>query len=414
MGNREKYEKLLNNKNVVAALHTIASVESALGAEGYQKVVGGSLVTLGVEHPRIFNAEVNSDAAGRYQFLSSTWDRINGEIGPLDFSNPRHQDIAGIWLLELRGVLEDVLKGDILTAMTGGHNPNLKHETSDVCYRTKSGMGCEWAGVYPNRYGQADHSLDFFLDNFDKYKTVPLPGASAPTDDTTDLSLVEGMVGVGTKTVMQAFNATVEYGTSSIMGFLGNTKRKALSYNMRICKVEGGHSLSGVKKIMGGQAEMTGYIPGMTNTAESSNSLKKGNFTSRPGAYINPAPGAAFVSSYGWRIHPIFGDERFHAGIDLAADEGTPILASGDGEISASHWVDGYGNQVKINHPDGMTTSYNHLLSSKVTVGQKVKQGEIIAEMGSTGNSTGPHLHFEIIKDGQAIDPVTIIPDLQE
>jgi murein DD-endopeptidase MepM/ murein hydrolase activator NlpD len=102
-----------------------------------------------------------------------------------------------------------------------------------------------------------------------------------------------------------------------------------------------------------------------------------------------------------------------HAGIDIAADVGTPVMAAADGVIEYSDWNSGgYGNLVEIRHADGSLTRYAHLNRSMVQVGQKVKQGEQIAEMGSTGYSTGPHLHFEVhaASDGGSVDPIAYLP----
>jgi murein DD-endopeptidase MepM/ murein hydrolase activator NlpD len=122
--------------------------------------------------------------------------------------------------------------------------------------------------------------------------------------------------------------------------------------------------------------------------------------------YAWPAKGL-MTSGYGWR----WG--RMHAGIDIAADIGTPIFAAADGVVEYSGWNSGgYGNLVEIRHADGSLTRYAHLNSSMVQEGQKVKQGEQIAEMGSTGYSTGPHLHFEVhvAGDGGTVDPIAYLP----
>jgi murein DD-endopeptidase MepM/ murein hydrolase activator NlpD len=122
--------------------------------------------------------------------------------------------------------------------------------------------------------------------------------------------------------------------------------------------------------------------------------------------YAWPAKGL-LTSGYGWR----WG--RMHAGIDIAADVGTPIFAAADGVVEYSGWNSGgYGNLVEIRHADGSLTRYAHLNTSMVQEGQKVKQGEQIAEMGSTGYSTGPHLHFEVhvAGDGGTVDPVAYLP----
>ena len=411
MSKKEKYEKLLTNVNVVATLHMINQVESNYGSDSYNVIFGGSKVNLTSDHPRISVCAEGlcSDAAGRYQFMSFSWDEVNSEIGPLDFSNPRHQDIAAVARMDFRGVLEDVIKGDIYKALTGGYPEDWTHDSNGVCGMSHSGLACEWAGLAPHRYeGQGDYTIQQHLSDFEKFKGIPLPQGG--------VTLVEGNIGSGVQTAMQAFSASLEYGASSIVGFIGNTKRSILSHQMRICKVEGGHPLSGVKKVMGGEGSMkgtiAGYTPGMNNSTVQSE-LKPGTFTPRPGAYINPAPGVPVNSPYGWR------GWRMHHGTDQAADEGTPILASGEGIVNFVGWDGGYGNAIKIKHSDGLTTTYNHLLdgSTKVIVGQKVKQGDVIAEMGTTGFSTGPHLHFEFWRgDGvardESIDPQSIIPDL--
>ncbi|HIK25489.1 MAG TPA: M23 family metallopeptidase [Thermosynechococcus sp. M46_R2017_013] len=103
------------------------------------------------------------------------------------------------------------------------------------------------------------------------------------------------------------------------------------------------------------------------------------------------------TSTFGWRIHPIFGDRRFHWGTDLGAAEGTPVLAVFDGRVVKSNWLGGYGLTVILQHPpEQHQTVYAHLSQLFVNPGQWVKQGEVIGLVGSTGNSTGPHLHFEI------------------
>lgn len=103
------------------------------------------------------------------------------------------------------------------------------------------------------------------------------------------------------------------------------------------------------------------------------------------------------TSTFGWRIHPIFGDRRFHSGTDLGAPQGTPVLAVFDGRVVESNWLGGYGLTVILQHPpEEHQTLYAHLSQIFVNPGQWVNQGEVIGLVGSTGYSTGPHLHFEI------------------
>lgn len=121
-----------------------------------------------------------------------------------------------------------------------------------------------------------------------------------------------------------------------------------------------------------------------------------------------PVPGFHRISSaYGYRTHPIFGDWRPHWGIDVPAPMGTPIVAALPGEVMLSAYGGSYGNYVVIYHGEGLSTLYAHNTSNHVTVGDQVEQGQVIASIGSTGNSTGPHIHFEVRLNG---DPKLINP----
>ena len=113
-------------------------------------------------------------------------------------------------------------------------------------------------------------------------------------------------------------------------------------------------------------------------------------------------------SGFGWRVHPITGERRLHKGVDFAAPTGTPIFAAASGVVTDAGWTDdGYGNIVELRHDDGTLTLYAHTNKVYVTKGQFVNQGQAIAEVGSTGRSTGPHLHFEIQPDGTTpVDPI--------
>lgn len=119
---------------------------------------------------------------------------------------------------------------------------------------------------------------------------------------------------------------------------------------------------------------------------------------------------AAMTSSFGYRFHPIFKTRRFHAGIDFGAGTGTPIRAADGGRIIQSGWQGGYGKVVIINHGAqkgrNLTTLYAHMSRTVVGIGQQVAKGQVIGYVGSTGFSTGPHLHFEVRQDGQPINPL--------
>lgn len=122
------------------------------------------------------------------------------------------------------------------------------------------------------------------------------------------------------------------------------------------------------------------------------------------GQFNLPSAGE-ITSSFGYRMHPILGYQRFHAGIDFGADYGSPILAADRGVVIFAGWYGGYGNAVILDHGNGLTTMYAHAQELYVAEGQTVERGKAIAATGSTGFSTGPHLHFEVRKDGEPVDP---------
>ena len=114
------------------------------------------------------------------------------------------------------------------------------------------------------------------------------------------------------------------------------------------------------------------------------------------------------ISSYfGYRTDPIYKVTKYHSGMDFAAHKGTPVYASGDGEVEkqeSNHW--GYGNIITIDHGYGYETRYAHLTKFAVKKGDKVKRGQLVGYVGSTGKATGPHLHYEVLKNGKAVDPI--------
>lgn len=124
----------------------------------------------------------------------------------------------------------------------------------------------------------------------------------------------------------------------------------------------------------------------------------------------NPVPSGRFTSSFGMRKHPILGYSRMHTGVDWAAPRGTPILASGNGVVEKAGWASGYGNQTLVRHANGYVSSYNHqsAIAKGVKPGAKVSQGQIIGYVGSTGASTGSHLHYELIVNGTKVDPMKV------
>lgn len=124
------------------------------------------------------------------------------------------------------------------------------------------------------------------------------------------------------------------------------------------------------------------------------------------GVFTWPCPNYSYISSeFGYRIHPIYGYQRFHSGLDMAAPSGSPILAAADGKVVAASYEATMGNYVMIDHGDGLYTVYMHASALYVSAGQEVSAGTQIAAVGSTGSSTGPHLHFSVRLNGQYVNP---------
>ena len=153
------------------------------------------------------------------------------------------------------------------------------------------------------------------------------------------------------------------------------------------------------------QAEADALTVKLQNTASNSETSK---YTGGEMAW--PTPASHIVTSpYGWRIHPIFGYSKFHTGIDIGAGYGSRIVAANAGTVISAGYNGGYGYCVMIDHGGGYVTLYAHCSSMAVGYGQKVKRGQTVAYVGSTGNSTGPHLHFEVRLNGNYQNPYPYI-----
>lgn len=120
------------------------------------------------------------------------------------------------------------------------------------------------------------------------------------------------------------------------------------------------------------------------------------------------AKAAAITSGFGWRVHPISGEWKFHSGVDIGYDEGSPVTAMMPGTVVYSAWYDGYGYTVILEHAGGDHTLYGHCSALYCNYGQQVEQGSLIAAVGSTGYSTGPHLHLEYWHNDQYTDPLVL------
>ena len=128
--------------------------------------------------------------------------------------------------------------------------------------------------------------------------------------------------------------------------------------------------------------------------------------TARKLPFANPAPGHEITSEFGNRVDPFLGRLALHSGIDFRFDPGAPIRATGDGVVTSAGVNSGYGNMVEVDHGQGITTRYGHMSRILVNVGEKVKSGDTVGSAGSTGRSTGTHLHYEVRRDDKPIDPL--------
>jgi len=141
------------------------------------------------------------------------------------------------------------------------------------------------------------------------------------------------------------------------------------------------------------------------NLAKSHDSPIRGTLPDR-----SPLTRFTLTSRFGMRTHPVLWGRRMHSGVDLAAPQGTPVLATGGGVVVSSGWQGGYGLAVVVRHGASSWSRYAHLSRISVRLGQTVTAGDVLGLVGSTGRSTGPHLHYETIVGGKAVDPLRIRP----
>ncbi len=162
------------------------------------------------------------------------------------------------------------------------------------------------------------------------------------------------------------------------------------------------------KSIEGGNAALAINTAASVATSDvpaaSLSAILRPNTVSIPS--LMPVAGAKLTSGYGMRNHPVLGGRRQHQGIDLAQPTGTPIRATADGVVGRADWFSSYGLFVSLEHGGSIETRYGHMSRLNVAAGQAVKKGDIIGYVGSTGRSTGPHLHYEVRIAGVAVNPI--------
>lgn len=140
--------------------------------------------------------------------------------------------------------------------------------------------------------------------------------------------------------------------------------------------------------------------------------LTRGNrpLKARPETFAWPVDPVVVTSPWGHRTHPVHGDYRFHAGVDLEANRAQPVYAAGPGVVAFTGWNSGHGKQVELQHDPHLSTRYSHLSGWAVHPGDVVKRGDVIGWAGKTGTATGVHVHFELRRDGEALDPEAELP----
>ena len=175
-------------------------------------------------------------------------------------------------------------------------------------------------------------------------------------------------------------------------------QQAALQESQEVYKAE---SEAEYDRIESEMQDVSNQIAELSRQAAANGSVPMGD-----GTLIWPTPSCTTTNSaYGYRVHPIYGTVKFHAGEDIPAGYGAEILAAASGTVVTAGWVSGYGNYTVIDHGGGLMTAYGHQSSFAVSVGDVVTQGQVIGYVGSTGNSTGPHLHFEVYVNGATVDP---------
>lgn len=190
-----------------------------------------------------------------------------------------------------------------------------------------------------------------------------------------------------------------------------SARAKALEKEQEIAKVEGMEDDELVQSIQSSLRNLTNRVATQKKSYEELTELVKNKeqlLAATPA--IQPISNVdlnRIASGFGYRVDPIYKTIKMHAGLDFTAPQGTPIYATANGTVKLAGYSDGgYGNHVVINHGYGYETLYGHMVRIKVRGGQRVKRGDIIGYVGSTGKSTGPHCHYEVHKNGQKIDPV--------
>jgi len=370
---RKDYEALLTNTNVVAYLNAISKVE----APTYYTANGGTTyVPTSPAHPNVIIPPGTSAAFGRYQFMPGTWSEIQAGLGPLDIRKPRDQDIAALYRMDsLRGTLDNVIAGNCIATLDSNSEEwaALPNSSSGFAYK---GQGSQY-------------DAQSFCKLVDSLKGTTLPGGPLVNNNTPTLSN------------SNTNNNLSNQGSTNFADITCPPIKEDDLYRANFQISNPGCKITGlIQPLTGGSTNGATVRSNSVTNSGVGFSINKQGFGSctslRSPCNLSEV---VFTSGYGWR----WG--RMHNGVDLAGPIDTPIYAASNGKVIFAGWQDGYGNRIEIMSPENIRTTYSHLEAFKCVEGQQVQVGQQIGDMGSTGFSTGPHLHFEVDLGAGYIDP---------
>jgi murein DD-endopeptidase MepM/ murein hydrolase activator NlpD len=392
--NRAFIEQKLSIPEYRALLDVIA--DPRYEGANYNTLFGGGTFSNYSRHPRqtVCSGGYCSTAAGRYQFLDFVWAEVSGQLGLSDFS-PRSQDIAAIHrMFTIRRVTpEDIESGDPNRWMSKIHDEwtSIPGGSTVALRRQDKGTREQFIQRY-NEYlayhkGQGPAPSNRKAASYDNTAATPsIPGEGAHTG-----ALMTGGIENIINALFDRFSAP------------------EWPYTQQEAIVWTGTQAKSTSPLVGGGSSYGVTAPGFAfNESSTSPTFPFGDIPAADGRAVRPTTGPV-TSNFGPRIHPITGRARPHEGIDIGAPTGTPVVAVLAGQVTFASTNGGYGKQVKIRHDSGHESSYAHLNSFSVQVGVRVAQGQEIGKVGSTGASTGPHLHFEWRFGGKPFDPRTTI-----
>ena len=230
---------------------------------------------------------------------------------------------------------------------------------------------------------------------------TPTPGATGPIR-------IRGRVGDGLYWSLRAAGASPEVAAQYLAALATEIDVGAVATNASFDLVLGpGANLLYAGLSGGGEHDLQLVKWNANGRSEWIDAQSAGQPQSTSSGMMMPVAGS-ITSYFGYRYHPILHFTRFHAGLDIGASWGSPIVAAADGQVAAAGWAGGYGREVRIVHGDGLMTLYGHMSEIVAQPGSYVRAGQLIGYVGSSGLSTGPHLHFEVRQNGTPVNPMTV------